>query len=42
MVQEIAVSVGKRIKALRTKQGLALRALALRCGMSANATSLIE
>jgi len=42
MAQEIQVSVGKRIKALRTKQGLALRALAQRCGVSANAISLIE
>jgi transcriptional regulator with XRE-family HTH domain len=42
MAKEIEGSVGKRIKTLRTEKGLALRALALRCGMSANAISLIE
>lgn len=42
MVQYTEVAVGKRIKTLRTSRGLALRALANRCGMSANAISLIE
>ena len=34
--------VGKRIKELRSKRGWALRELAKRCGLSANAISLIE
>ena len=35
-------AVGARIRALREEQALSLRALAERCGLSANAISLIE
>lgn len=41
MIQEEA-NVGKRIKDLRTQRGWALRELARKCGLSANAISLIE
>jgi transcriptional regulator with XRE-family HTH domain len=35
-------NVGLRIRALRREQGLSMQALAARCGLSANAISLIE
>ena len=35
-------TVGRRIRSLREAQGFSLRALAERCGLSANAISLIE
>jgi len=35
-------NIGKRIKNLRTNRGLSLRSLADKCGLSANAISLIE
>ena len=35
-------AVGQRIRSLREEQGYSLRALAERCGLSANAISLIE
>lgn len=41
MIQEDA-NVGKRLKDLRTQRGWALRELARKCGLSANAISLIE
>jgi len=39
---EVAPEVGQRIRLLRDAQGLSLRALAERCGLSANAISRIE
>lgn len=41
MIQEEA-NVGKRIKDLRTQRGWALREVARKCGLSANAINLIE
>lgn len=38
----LEVNVGERIRELRKKQQLTLRELAARCGLSANAISLIE
>lgn len=38
----LEVNVGERIRELRKQQHLTLRALAARCGLSANAISLIE
>ncbi len=42
MNQPIETSVGKQIKRLRKRRAWALRELADRCGLSANAISLIE
>lgn len=42
MIKAKAPDVGKQIRKLRLRQGLSLRALAERGGMSANAISLIE
>jgi transcriptional regulator with XRE-family HTH domain len=42
MSQEQAPQVGPRIRVIRERQGLSLRALAKRCGLSINAISLIE
>jgi len=40
--EDAAPEVGQRIRELRDKQGLSLRALAERCGLSINAISRIE
>ena len=42
MSQAIESSIGRRIKALRSEREWALRELSERCGLSANAISLIE
>jgi transcriptional regulator with XRE-family HTH domain len=42
MVQNLEKIIGKRIKEHRSHQNLSLRTLAERCGLSANAISLIE
>jgi transcriptional regulator with XRE-family HTH domain len=42
MAENPGPKVGKRIKALRDRQALSLRALAERCGLSINAISQIE
>lgn len=42
MIEQTAPNVGRRIRALREKQGLSLRALSEVAGLSTNAISLIE
>ncbi len=42
MIQRVENCVGWRIREIRNRRGLALRALAEQCGLSANAISLIE
>jgi transcriptional regulator with XRE-family HTH domain len=42
MIEQAQPNVGPRIRALRREQGLSMQALAERCGLSANAISLIE
>lgn len=37
-----SLNIGQKIRAIREQQGLSLRALAARCGLSVNAISLIE
>jgi transcriptional regulator with XRE-family HTH domain len=42
MTNEVETAVGARIRSIRKQQKVSLRALADRCGLSANAISLIE
>ncbi len=42
MINETESIVGSRIRSIREQRGVSLRALADRCGLSANAISLIE
>ena len=42
MIEQEEINIGKRINVLRKQHGWALRALAKRSGLSANAISLIE
>jgi transcriptional regulator with XRE-family HTH domain len=42
VIQPLEPNVGLRIRELRNRRGIALRALAEKCGLSANAISLIE
>lgn len=42
VVGQVELDVGHRIRSIRKQKGISLRALAERCGLSANAISLIE